>query len=246
LVREVNSATVVEQGFYLFETLCGARETGLRYLDRHLARLAASAQTLAFDCDLERIRNEAMRQGAELPEDGPYRVRIRLERSGMFEVNHAPLGPLGATPITLLLGADWGLAPQYSSNPLLLHKTSLRGDYDSGWKLAESLGAFDMLFLNERGELTEGGRSNLFLRLKDRWWTPPLSSGVLPGIMRELLLADRSFDAGERVLSFSDLLDAEDILLCNSLRGVMQARLLRRKSLSGEAEGESSLERTDF
>jgi branched-subunit amino acid aminotransferase/4-amino-4-deoxychorismate lyase len=212
----------------------------LRYLDRHLARLAVSAQTLAFDCNLERIRNEALQHGAELPEDGPYRVRIRLERSGMFEVNHAPLGPLGAAPITLLLGADWGIAPLLSSNPLLLHKTSLRGDYDNGWKLAESLGAFDMLFLNERGELTEGGRSNLFLRLKDRWWTPPLSSGVLPGIMREVLLGDRSFNAGERVLFFSDLLDAEDILLCNSLRGVMQARLLRQKTLPGEAGGDES------
>ena len=232
------------QSFYLFETLCGARETGLRYLDRHLARLAASAQTLAFDCDLERIRKEALRHGAELPGDGPYRVRIRLERLGAFEVNHAPLLPLAAAPITLLSGADWGFASQCSSNPLLRHKNSLRDEYDKGWKLAESQGAFDMLFLNERGELTEGGRSNLFLRLKDRWWTPPLSSGVLPGIMREVLLGDRSFDAGERILYFSDLLDAEDILLCNSLRGVLQAKLLRRKSLSGEADGDDLLKGT--
>jgi branched-subunit amino acid aminotransferase/4-amino-4-deoxychorismate lyase len=237
---------MVTQSFYLFETLCGARETGLRYLDHHLARLAASAQTLAFDYDLERIRNEALRHAAALPEDGSYRVRIRLERSGTFEVNYAPLLSLDAAPITVLWGADWDFAPQMSSNPLLLHKTSLRDDYDKGWKLAESLGAFDMLFFNERGELTEGGRSNLFLRLKDRWWTPPLSSGVLPGIMRKVLLEDRSFDAAERILFFNDLLNAEDILLCNSLRGIMQARLLRQKSLSGEVDEAASLKRTNL
>lgn len=230
----MSSGSVATQSFYLFETLFGAREAGLRYLDRHLARLAASAQTLAFDCDMERIRNEALRYGAELPEDGQNRVRIRLERSGTFEVNHDPLRPLDAAPMTLLWGDDWGFVPQSSSNPLLLHKTSLRDDYDNGWKLAESLGAFDMLFFNERGELTEGGRSNLFLRMKDRWWTPPLSSGVLPGIMRGVLLGDRSFDAGERVLFLSDLLDAEDLLLCNSLRGCMQTKLLRRKSPGSE------------
>jgi branched-subunit amino acid aminotransferase/4-amino-4-deoxychorismate lyase len=238
-VNEVSSESIVTQSFYLFETLCGARRTGLRYLDHHLARLAASARTLAFNCNLERVRSEALRHGAELPVDGEYRLRIRLESSGTFEVTHSPLLPLGVAPITLLLAADWGFASQCSSNPLLLHKTSLRGDYDSGWRLAESLGAFDMLFLNERGELTEGGRSNLFLQIKGRWRTPPLSSGVLPGIMRGMLLKDRSFDAAERVLFLNDLLEAEDILLCNSLRGIMKAKLLRQKDLPGKADGES-------
>jgi branched-subunit amino acid aminotransferase/4-amino-4-deoxychorismate lyase len=228
---------MVTQSFYLFETLCGGRKTGLRYLDLHLARLVASARTLAFTCDLEHVRSEVLRQGDELPEDGEYRVRIRLESSGTFEISCSSLLPLGAAPITFLLGADWGFDPQCSSNPLLLHKTSLRSDYDDGWRHAESLGTFDMLFHNERGELTEGGRSNLFLKMKGRWWTPPLTSGVLPGIMRGVLLGDKSFDAGERVLFLDDLLDAEDILLCNSLRGVMRATLLRQKRFPGEANG---------
>jgi branched-subunit amino acid aminotransferase/4-amino-4-deoxychorismate lyase len=237
LENEVSPESIVTQSFYLFETLYGERKTGLRYLDHHLSRLAVSARALEFNCDPERIRSEALRHGAELPEDGQYRVRIRLECSGTFEVTHSALLPLGITPISLLLGADWGFASKCSSDPLLLHKTSLRGDYDGGWKLAESLGAFDMLFLNERGELTEGGRSNLFLQIKGRWWTPPLSSGVLPGIMRGLLLKDRSFEAGESVLFLNDLLAAEDILLCNSLRGTIRAKLLRQKDFPGEANG---------
>src|ERR1700761_1186064 len=169
----MNSESMVTQSFYLFETLCGVRKTGLRHLDLHLARLAASARILAFNCDLEHVRSEALRHGAELPEDGQHRLRIRLESLGTVEVNHSPLVPLGTAPIRLLLSSDWGFASQCSSNPLRLHKTSLRGDYDNGWRFAEGLGAFDMLFVNERGELTEGGRSNLFLRMEDRWWPPP-------------------------------------------------------------------------
>jgi branched-subunit amino acid aminotransferase/4-amino-4-deoxychorismate lyase len=235
-----SSGSTATTGFHLFETLCGERKTGLRYLDHHLARLTASARTLAFNCDVGRIRSEALQHAADLPEDGQSRVRIRLESSGAFEVSHSPLPPLDVARVRLISGADWGFEPQCSSHPLRLHKTSLRSDYDSGWKLAESLGAFDMLFLNERGELTEGGRSNLFLQMKGRWWTPPLSSGVLPGIMRGMLLGDRDFNVGERVLFFSDLLDAEDMLLCSSLRGLMRAKLLRQEDLSREPNRETS------
>jgi para-aminobenzoate synthetase/4-amino-4-deoxychorismate lyase len=82
------------------------------------------------------------------------------------------------------------------------------------------------LFFNERGELTEGGRSNVFVMLEGRWWTPPLSSGVLPGVMRSVLLDDPDMQAGERVLTREDVLNAQALLLCNALRGAMPARII--------------------
>ncbi|MBB5066887.1 aminotransferase class IV [Granulicella mallensis] len=213
--------------FYLFETLYGSGDTGLRYLDRHLSRLAASAQTLGFSCDLDGIRNEALCSDEALVHAGPYRLRISLERSGVFEIQRYPLQPIPSGPVKLLLGSDWEFASQSSSNLLLRHKTSLRDEYDRGWKLAETKGAFDMLFVNEHGELTEGGRTNLFLYIDNNWWTPPLSSGLLPGIMRGIILQDTRFDAAERTLFPEDLFNAKQILLCNSLRGCMQADLVR-------------------
>ncbi|AEU37568.1 aminotransferase class IV [Granulicella mallensis] len=213
--------------FYLFETLYGSRDTGLRYLDRHLSRLAASAQTLGFVCDLDSIRKEALCSDEALAQAGPYRLRISLERSGVFEIRRYPLQPIHSGPVRLLLGSDWGFASQSSSNPLLRHKTSIRDEYDRGWKLAETKGAFDMLFVNERGEITEGGRTNLFLYIDNNWWTPPLSSGILPGIMRDILLQDGQFDAAERTLFPEDLFNAKQILLCSSLRGCMEANLVR-------------------
>ena len=54
-----------------------------------------------------------------------------------------------------------------SDDPLLRHKTTRRAEYDRGMAEAEAKGAFDMLFFNERGELTEGGRSNVFVKLRD-------------------------------------------------------------------------------
>jgi Branched-chain amino acid aminotransferase/4-amino-4-deoxychorismate lyase len=74
--------------------------------------------------------------------------------------------------------------------------------------------------------LTEGGRSNVFVKLGGRWWTPPLTSGVLPGIMRSVLLEDLDLHAAERVLTRVDVLNAEALLVCNALRGAVQAHVL--------------------
>jgi para-aminobenzoate synthetase/4-amino-4-deoxychorismate lyase len=87
------------------------------------------------------------------------------------------------------------------------------------------MGAFDMLFFNDRGELTEGGRTTVFVKCDGRWWTPPLSSGVLPGVMRGVLLEDTELQATERVLVREDVERAEALLLCNALRGAVAARL---------------------
>jgi para-aminobenzoate synthetase/4-amino-4-deoxychorismate lyase len=114
----------------------------------------------------------------------------------------------------------------HADDPLLRHKTTHRAEYDRGWREAEARGAFDTLFFNERGELTEGGRSNVFVKLAGRWWTPPLESGVLPGIMRGVLLEDIDLHAAERVLTRIDVRNAEALLVCNALRGAVQARVV--------------------
>jgi branched-subunit amino acid aminotransferase/4-amino-4-deoxychorismate lyase len=211
--------------FYLFETLYGSQETGLRHLERHLARLDRSARALGFACQIDRVRREALKRGAELLSNAPQRIRIALQRSGEIQIQSSPLSPLEPGPVKLLLASDWGFAPQPSGNALLLHKTSLRHGYDQAWQMAETLAAFDMLFCNDRGELTEGGRSNVFLRIDGRWWTPPLTSALLPGVMRAVLLEDPQFGAAERVLCPGDLERADELIVCNSLRGTLQAQL---------------------
>jgi para-aminobenzoate synthetase/4-amino-4-deoxychorismate lyase len=87
------------------------------------------------------------------------------------------------------------------------------------------VGAFDTLFFNERDELTEGGRSNVFVRIGGRWYTPPLSAGVLPGVMRAVLLEDAAWDAIEVPITRAMLERAQEIVVCNALRGPLRAVL---------------------
>ena len=93
-------------------------------------------------------------------------------------------------------------------------------------RAAEAAGAFDSLFFTADGRLVEGGRSNVFLQLDGRWWTPPLADGALPGVMRGLLLEDPAWAAAERPLTRADLARAEAVVVCNALRGAVPARLM--------------------
>ncbi|CAE6737345.1 aminodeoxychorismate synthase component I [Paraburkholderia nemoris] len=215
-----------EPGFELFETMYATREEGVRHLSRHLARLSASAATLGFKLDDENeIRAQIAEKCAALPTQTPHRMRLALSKNGVAQITAAVLTPLADSTVGVLLGSDHNFPATDANDPLLRHKTTRRAEYDRGWREAEAKGAFDTLFFNERGELTEGGRSNVFVKLAGRWWTPPLESGVLPGIMRGVLLEDVGLRAAERVLTRVDVQNAEALLVCNALRGVVKARV---------------------
>jgi para-aminobenzoate synthetase / 4-amino-4-deoxychorismate lyase len=219
--------TGAEPGFELFETMYATREEGVRHLSRHLARLSASAATLGFKLDDENdIRAQIAEKCAALPMQTPHRMRLALSKDGTLQITTAVLTPLTDSTVGVLLGLNHNLPATDANDPLLRHKTTRRAEYDRGWREAEAKGAFDTLFFNERGELTEGGRSNVFVKLAGRWWTPPLESGVLPGIMRGVLLEDTDLRAAERVLTRVDVQNAEALLVCNALRGAVKARVL--------------------
>ncbi|CAN0618571.1 para-aminobenzoate synthetase / 4-amino-4-deoxychorismate lyase [Burkholderia multivorans] len=217
--------TGADPGFQLFETTCASRAGGIAHFDRHLARLQRSADTFGFSFDPAACRALVAARCAALDGDGPYRMKLALAKDGTLEIVAAPLVPLPAGPVGVLLAPEHGFAPTRSGDALLLHKTTRRADYDRAWQAAEALGCFDMLFFNERGELTEGGRSNVFVKLDGRWVTPPLSCGVLPGVMRGVLLDDPAFGAQERVVTRDALSRAHALVLTNALRGRLDAVL---------------------
>ncbi|MFI4939651.1 MAG: aminotransferase class IV, partial [Burkholderiales bacterium] len=213
--------TGLPQDFALFETMHGTREGGCRHLERHLQRLCASAAAFGFSCDAEQAGTLLRNACAGLPPGIAHRLRLELNQSGQFTLQCAPLAPLPKV-VKLMLASQPATVP-----PLFLrHKTTVRTGYDAAIRAAEAEGAFDMLFCNGRGELTEGGRTNLFVKLDGSWFTPPLAAGVLPGVMRAVLLDDPHMNAREKNLTLDDLRNAEQVIVCNALRGAMQAEVV--------------------
>jgi para-aminobenzoate synthetase/4-amino-4-deoxychorismate lyase len=118
------------------------------------------------------------------------------------------------------------------ADPLRRHKTSARAVFDAGWQAAERAGGFDRLFFNTRGELLEGGRSSVFVRIDGRWLTPPLSADILPGVMRAVVLEQGGKALGapgeavtEGVITRAMLARAESVVVVNALRGAIPATL---------------------
>ncbi|HSZ11628.1 MAG TPA: aminotransferase class IV, partial [Rhizomicrobium sp.] len=109
-----------------------------------------------------------------------------------------------------------------SADILLQHKTNWRELYESEFA---ACGADEVVFLNERGEVAEGSRTNIFAQIDGRLRTPPLSGGLLNGCLRAEMLAND--DCEEHVLMLNDLARAEEIYLGNSLRGLIPAKLKR-------------------
>ncbi|MBP7240743.1 aminotransferase class IV [Amaricoccus sp.] len=199
----------VPDGLLLIETFA-RRDGGFVRLDRHLARLERTARALAFGFDRAAIKAKLATVA-----DDPARVRLTLDREGAATVSAGPLGPSPAT---------WRVAihPERldPGDPWLRVKTTARARYDRARaELPE--GIDEWLFLNTRGELCEGAITNLFLRRDGALLTPPVAAGLLPGVLREALLAE---GAREAVLRPEDLARGE-LLVGNSLRGLAPARL---------------------
>jgi branched-subunit amino acid aminotransferase/4-amino-4-deoxychorismate lyase len=117
-----------------------------------------------------------------------------------------------------------------SKNPLhqgvqeMRYKVSARDFYDSErTRIRRETGADEVLFVNPEGVLCEGSFTSLFVRHDDHLWTPDISAGLLPGILRDSLL--QSGEAEEAVLRPKDLI-GEVIYVGNSLRGLMRAKLI--------------------
>jgi para-aminobenzoate synthetase/4-amino-4-deoxychorismate lyase len=99
----------------------------------------------------------------------------------------------------------------------LAHKTTNRGFYDEA---RDRGGAFETLFTDADGFLTEGSFTNLFVPRGDRLLTPPRARGLLPGVLRARLIEEGR--AAEADLTPDDL--ADGFLIGNSLRGLLRAR----------------------
>jgi para-aminobenzoate synthetase/4-amino-4-deoxychorismate lyase len=206
----------------LVETLTRTADGTLPRLERHLDRLAASARALGFGFDRAAARDRLIRLAPADPDAaGPTRVRLELRREGHMAVTCAPLGALAAEPLRVMLHDH----PVDRADPFLRHKTTRRGFWDAALATAQAEGADEALCRNREGLLTEATRFNLFVQRDGRLLTPPLSAGLLPGVLRAELLETGM--AVEWPLTMDDLPGAEALYLGNSARGLLPFLILQ-------------------
>ncbi len=212
------------QDFGLIETMRWTRAIGFELLPEHLERLAGSSAVLGFAYDEARVRaaldaavNSAAQQSAPT---SVWRVRLVLHRHGAVETSVTPIEAQAADIVWRVALAQKRFA---SDDPRLRHKTTRRALYEDELAAAtKRCGADEVIFRNERDEICEAARCNVFLQQGDLFLTPPLACGLLPGTLRAHLLATGR--AREQILRLDDL--RNDFRLGNSVRGLMRARLI--------------------
>ncbi len=197
--------------FELWETFAGDASDAV--IAAHLRRLNAAAERLEIRYDRDEVRSAVA--AAMAPR---VFIRLRLSLDGAMRIVVEELSD--QPPVVDIIVSTQRV---HSGDPWLTIKSSWRPAHRAAWNEAQRHGCFDALIRNERGEITEGSRTNIFAEIDGRLLTPPVASGALPGILREQLIAQRR--AAERPLSLDDLRLASALYVGNSARGLLRARL---------------------
>ena len=206
------------QNFELIETMRFDSASGVYLLDRHLERLGRSAAYFGYPFDRAKVAR-LIEKEVEGVAGGPQRVRLLLDKAGHITLTSVAMAS-PTEPATMRYAVSEHRID--SGDVLLFHKTTVRQLYDGEHaRYGDLYGCDEVLFLNERGELAEGSRTNIFIARGGVLVTPPLESGLLPGTLRAELLGNG--EAREAILFPADLGAGNDVYLGNSLRGLVRA-----------------------
>ncbi|MFN3831349.1 MAG: aminotransferase class IV family protein [Allorhizobium sp.] len=203
--------------FSLIETLRWQPDAGFLRLDQHLRRLSRSADALGF----RQPQDAKGKLQKEVSGDLPLRVRLVMTYRGKMEVTATPFEPVSEETVWRLKVAKTKLQ---SEDSLFRHKTTRREPYEAARAEFSKEDADEVILLNERDEVCEGTITNIFAEAADGMLlTPPLTSGLLPGVLRAELIRERK--ARGEVLKLDDLRHRK-LFVGNSLRGLIAAELV--------------------
>ncbi|EMO87966.1 aminodeoxychorismate synthase, component I [Leptospira noguchii str. 2001034031] len=216
ILEKAKFFTEASNKFSLFETIL--YKNGIFYFQKeHLQRIKNSAKKFGFPFSEQEWISCLKKVSTNCPSSGSYRVKISLNSFGKFTYEFQILENFQkkGTLVVCNVLID-------STSEFRKHKTNLREIYDREGKRSREAGHLDILFLNEKKEITEGSISNIFVKIGDSYFTPPVSSGLLPGIFRNRLLKRKGFY--EKTFSLEDLFRSDSVFLCNSLRGILRVK----------------------
>ena len=171
--------------FQLIETMLWKKEFFL--LSMHLERMESSADYFNFTFDRQAVLSRLHELSNSLAAGKSYRVRLLLRSDGNFTVENFELHD---EPRTISVQ----LSPERTSSTdvFMRHKTTQREIYDRGYTEARAAGFYEVIFQNERGEITEGAISNIFIKKSGKLLTPPLSMRSTAGSISSLSAGNRS------------------------------------------------------
>jgi len=204
--------------FSLVETLLWDGSYPL--IELHLARLADSAAYFGFPCERWEVRAALLAEEATFPDRRPRKVRLLLSPDGALQIASEILPERAANPKPLRVALSAHRIDPLE--PMFFHKTTHRPLYVEAFASATANGYDEVLFVNDRGEVTECSNHNVFIERAGRLITPPVECGLIPGVHRQLILQTHPA-VSQRRLSLDELRKADAVFLSNAVRGLRPA-----------------------
>lgn len=225
---ESKQGKALQQDFEIFESMLWSEK--FLYLKDHIIRLKNSARFFKYpylqnrvDSIIKHIHKALSRKSSK-----SFKVRIFLNRKGTLrwdsvEIRKPKIAEKSNVFTSRMLINE--------KNQFLYHKTTHRPWYNAAMEKLKKGLCFDVVFYNSRGELTEGARSNIFVKQGGKLYTPPVRCGLLPGVLRKNLLKQKK--CREKVLYINDLKKADAIFCGNSVRGLVEVGITSKTLRSG-------------
>ncbi len=219
-VLKARFLTEKEKPFSLIETILWKSGKGYPFFKFHLKRLSESADYFGFTYSRERVVSYLSKLSKRFNNKEDFRIRLLLNKDGSIDASYSVIQKeASAKDITL------SSKRTDSRDRFLFHKTTNRSIYDREYSSCRKKGFFDIIFRNEKEEITEGAISNLFIKKNNTYYTPPLGCGLLNGVYRRHLMSKKGFSVKEKVLTVDDIKKADKIILTNAVRGMVNVRL---------------------
>lgn len=242
-------------GWGVFSTLRVQSGVLFEY-ERHWARMAHDAELMRVPMprDPEQVRGWLLKLvEANQAWESTLRVVVVRNGGGMWE---GP-APTGEASDVMALTADlkpWGAGVSLMTQPNARYAAcEFAGAKILSWaqnltwvERAQQAGFDELVLLNERGEVAECTSANLFIVNAGKVWTPPLTSGCLPGVSRALLLEaihEPGVTVGQRVLRPEDLLAADEVFITSTTRDLLAVERIDQQVLTPRGDVRERLSR---
>lgn len=197
--------------FEIFETM-RCENGGIKFLDDHLTRMKSAADYFLFKFNEKKIRKQLVKTIAEVNKRKSKKIKLSLTKWGEIKIDVSDIPKLMKN-ISVIISQN----KIDSTDKFRYSKTTNRKLYDDEYALYNSKGFYEVLYLNEKDEIAEGSRTNIFIRKGSSWFTPASDSGALPGIYRNYFIG-KNPEVSEKTIKVDDLLSADELLLTNALR----------------------------
>lgn len=209
--------TSPDKYFEIFTTILIENNTPF-LLIKHLKRLQTASEFFLFIYNEKGVVSKIKSICKKVKSNKKYKLKIKINKWGVINTEISEISRINKKWLVKISDK------KIEHNKFIFFKTTNRNMYNEELELAENQGCDEVIFKNKEGYITEGSRTNIFIKKNNIWYTPPIKDGLLSGVYREYFLEENG-NSIEKSISLNDLTSADEIILVNSVRKRIEVEL---------------------